>query len=371
MPSASKTGGLASIPLGSSVVPDEYIVVYRNDVNARAVTAHLAHAHGLSPRYRWDAPWLKGFSAKMTRKQHEKIRRHPHVQHIEPVVIGRGAGTQLYPYNWGLDRIDQRSLPLNREYVYTDSAPNVNVYIIDTGIRYTHSDFEGRAVPATDIITPGGTAADCHGHGTFVSALVGGWEYGVAKKVRLHSVRASNCFNEIRSDDAITAVRWVTNNHLDPAIANLSWSFTQVVPALDQEIYASIQAGVTYVVNAGNFADNACNYTPAHTLGTITVGATDSTDTRWSLSNYGACLNLFAPGAEIESAWWTGDYDWNVDSGTSYSTAHVTGIAALYVGRNPSATPATVKNAIVNNATPNVVINPGPNSPNRLAYSRF
>jgi subtilisin family serine protease len=293
------------------------------------------------------------------------------VAFVNHVVKGKVAGTLYYPYNWGLDRIDQRYLPLDNAYTYADSAPNVNVYVVDTGIRRTHSDFGGRAFFGFDAITPLGSGGDCHGHGTFVAAIVAGREYGVAKRARVFDVRAALCNGDVYSNDLVEAVNWVTNNHRKPAVANVSLGFSFEVPEVDQAIYASIQAGVTYAVAAGNDYMDACGTTPGHTLGTITVGATDRTDTRPGFSNYGACLNLFAPGVDVESADTASDYAYRVDSGTSFASPHVAGIAANYLGRNPTATVTTVKSAIVNNATTGVVKNPGTGSPNRLAYSRI
>lgn len=369
----NKVGAPITLPTydPSLVVPGHYNVIFRKEVNARAVTAQIENAHGLKPSHRWDEPWIKGFSAKMTDKQRDQLKRHPHVAFVNQVVMGRIGGTLYYPYNWGLDRIDQRNLPLDNAYTYTDSAPNVNVYVLDTGIRRTHTDFGGRALFGFDAVTAGGTANDCHGHGTFVAAIVGGTEYGVAKRARLYAVRAADCTGFVATNNAISAVNWVTNNHRKPAVANISWYFQGVVPEVDQAIYASIQAGVTYVVLAGNDGVDACNVTPAHTLGTITVGATDRNDARPSWSNFGACLNLFAPGVDLESAWNTDDYAYKVDSGTSFAAPHVAGTAANYLGRNPTATPTTVKSAVVNNATTGVVTNAGTGSPNRLSYSRF
>ena len=355
----------------ADIVPGHYNVIYRMGANARAVTAQIRNAHGLTPTHQWDEAWIKGFSAKMSDKQRDQLKRHPHVAFVNPVVRGTIGGTLFYPYNWGLDRIDQRYLPLDDMYVYNDSAPNVNVYVLDTGIRRTHTDFGGRALFGYDAVTSGGTANDCHGHGTFVAAIIGGTEYGVAKRARLYAVRTADCAGGVTSADAIEAVNWVTNNHSKPAVANISWYFHGVVPEVDQAIYASIQAGVTYVVLAGNDGVDACNITPAHTLNTITVGATDRNDARPTWSDFGPCLNLFAPGVDIESAGIADDWAYRVDSGTSFAAPHVAGIAANYLGRVPTATPSIVKSAIVNNATTGVVTNAGTGSPNRLAWSRF
>jgi subtilisin family serine protease len=377
VPSFSKDGAPSRLAVDPRyIVPGHYNVIYKQTANARAVTAHLEQTHGLTPSHRWDEALIKGFSAQMDDRKLEKIKRHPHVAYVNPVVVGRVKGTLYYPFNWGLDRIDQRNLPLDDMYVYNDSAPNVNAYIIDTGIMRTHTDFEGRALIGFDAVTPGGTANDCHWHGTFVAAIVGGREYGVAKKVKLYAVRAARCNGDVYSNELISAVNWVANNHRKPAVANLSLGFTFEVPEVDQAIYAAIQKGITFVVAAGNEGVDACTQTPGHTLGTITVGATDRYDWRWydfagQESNWGACLNLFAPGAEIESAAIDHTTDADTASGTSFAAPHVAGIAANYLGRNPTATPATIKSVIVNGATPNVVSDAGTGSPNRLAYSRF
>jgi len=373
LPQLDKNGAPAELPSYDprDVVPGAYNVVFRADVNQKAVMGEMRNAYGLSPTHEWNESWIHGFSAHMSDKQLEKVKRHPHVAFVNPVVRGHASGTLYYPFNWGLDRIDQRALPLDHAYTYTDSASTVNVYVVDTGIRFTHDDFEGRALKGVDVVTSGGTASDCNGHGTFVAAIVGGREYGVAKKARLYAVRTMDCAGTVYSNDAITAANWVTTNHRNPAVANFSAEFPGKIPELDQAINASIQAGVTWVVAAGNRNADACNYTPSHTLGTITVGATDSLDNRGSFSNYGACLNLFAPGVDLESAGIASDYDYRVDSGTSFASPHVAGIAANYLGRNPTATPATVKSAIVNGATPSVVKNAGTGSPNRLSYSRI
>ncbi|HET7462348.1 MAG TPA: S8 family serine peptidase, partial [Longimicrobium sp.] len=189
----NKVGGPVTLPIydPADIVPGHYNVIFRQEANARAVTAQIMNAHGLKPTHQWDEPWLKGFSAKMTDKQRDQLRRHPQVAYVNNVVRGRIGGTQSYPYNWGLDRIDQRALPLNNTYVYTDSAANVNVYVLDTGIRRTHSDFGGRAFFAFDAVDSVPLGTDCHGHGTFVAAIVGGTEYGVAKRARLYDVRTA------------------------------------------------------------------------------------------------------------------------------------------------------------------------------------
>jgi subtilisin family serine protease len=352
------------------IVPGHYNVVFRPEADTRALMAVMRNVYGLVPSHEWDEPWIRGFSARMDDAQIEKVKNHAGVVFVNPVVRGRAVGTQ-YPYNWGLDRIDQRWLPMNDLYVYSDSAPNVNVYVVDSGLNYDNWEFEGRARLGIDVATPGGRGRDCNGHGTTVGSIVGGWDYGVAKKAQLYSVRVIGCDNQVYSNNLITGVNWVTNNHVTPAVANLSVEFFGVVPELDQAIYASVQAGVTWVVAAGNSGLDACGFTPSHTLGTISVGATDSLDYRAEFSNFGPCVDLFAPGVDIEAGAGPMPYSFDIVSGTSFSAPHVAGIAAMYLSRYPKSTPQEVKAALLSNATTGVVSNVGTGSPNRLVYSQF
>jgi subtilisin family serine protease len=275
---------------------------------------------------------------------------------------------------WGIDRVDQRNLPLSTTYTYTADGTGVNAYIIDTGIRFSHAQFGGRATSGFDAVD-GGSADDCNGHGTHVSGTVGGSTYGVAKNVHLVAVRVLDCSGSGTTAGVISGVDWVTANHVSPAVANMSLG-GGASTTLDNAVASSIASGVTYAVAAGNgnflgIAANACNSSPARVATALTVGATDQTDKKASFSNYGTCLDLFAPGVNITSSWYGSDTATNTISGTSMATPHVVGVAALYLQGNPSATPATVSAALVANATTGKVTSPGTGSPNRLLFENY
>ena len=311
---------------------------------------------------------LNGFSVEMTEAQAEALSQDFRVRFVEEDGEVTANTTQTNP-PWGLDRIDQRDLPLNAQYNYTPTGAGVHVYIIDTGIRRTHTQFGGRAVIGFDSIGDGQNTNDCNGHGTHVSGTVGGSTYGVAKGVTLHAVRVLDCAGNGTDSTVIGGVDWVTANRITPAVANMSLG-GGTSTALDTSVQNSINAGVTYAIAAGNDnGANACNTSPARVAAALTVGSSTSTDARSSFSNIGTCLDLFAPGSSILSAWNTSDTATNTISGTSMATPHVAGVAALYLQNNTSASPATVANAIITTATTNHLTGVGTGSPNRLLYS--
>jgi aqualysin 1 len=350
-------------------VEGQYIVVFKGQ-SSRAegeATKSKVRREGGRVQHEYSRV-LNGFSAKLDRQALADVRNDPNVAYVEPDrVITLSATTQPNP-TWGLDRIDQRALPLSRSYTYDDLAGSgVTAYIIDTGIRTGHSDFGGRAsggFDAIDAMPPD----DCNGHGTHVAGTVGGTTYGVAKRVRLVAVRVLNCSGSGTTSGVIAGVDWVTANHVKPAVANMSLG-GGASTSLDSAVAESIQAGVTYAIAAGNSAANACNSSPARVAAAITVGSTTSSDARSSFSNYGTCVDIFAPGSSITSAWHTSNTATNTISGTSMAAPHVAGVAALALGAAPTSTPAATWGTIDRAATLGVVGNPGSGSPNKLLHS--
>jgi subtilisin family serine protease len=361
-------------------VLDSYIVVLKSDTarsaNERssqrplvsAVAQELSRAHGGSVRGVYQYA-LKGFSVQMSSQQAEALADDPRVEYVEADQVFHTLATQT-PATWGLDRIDQRDLPLNNTYNYNQTGQGVNAYIIDTGVRASHQQFTGRMGNGFTAVNDGNGTNDCNGHGTHVAGTTGGTTYGVAKQVTLHAVRVLSCSGSGSNAGVIAGVDWVTQNHVKPAVANMSLG-GGVSTALDQAVANSISAGVSYAIAAGNSNANACNSSPARVASAVTVGATTNTDARSSFSNFGTCLDIFAPGSNITSSWNTNDTATNTISGTSMATPHVAGALALYLQTNPAASPATATQALVNNSTPNKVTNPGSGSPNRLLYSIF
>jgi len=310
---------------------------------------------------------LNGFSVEMSEEDALKMSQDYRVKFVEEDGVMTASTTQNGA-TWGLDRIDQRNRPLSGTYTYNWTGSGVRVYVIDTGIRTSHTQFGGRASNVFDAF--GGNGADCHGHGTHVSGTVGGSTYGVAKSALLRGVRVLDCTGNGSTSGVISGVDWVTANHISPAVANMSLG-GGISSALDTAVNNLSNSGVPIAVAAGNSNANACNESPARAANAITTGSTTSTDARSSFSNFGTCVDIFAPGSSITSAWFTSNTATNTISGTSMASPHVAGVAALYKQAHPSDSSTTIRNAIVNNATTNVITNVGSGSPNRLLYSLF
>jgi subtilisin family serine protease len=352
------TGARDAAPLHAAAargIDGEYIVVLNEGADPRSVAA----VAGVNPKFVYTAS-LAGFSAALNAGQLNALRHNPNVAYVEQDQEVRAAATQTGA-TWGLDRIDQPSLPLSGTYTYTTTASNVNVYIIDTGIHHTHPQFGARATNVYDAL--GGNGTDCHGHGTHVTGIIGSTTYGIAKAARLRGVRVLDCAGSGTVSGLIAAIDWVRMNHVPPAVAVIAVSvpFSSAVNTAATNL---VNAGVFTSAAAGNNNANACNYSPGSAPAVMTTMASTSTDARASYSNYGSCADIYAPGTSITSTWLNGGT--STLSGTSMAAAHVAGVAALYKGTYGNASSSTITAWIINNAIPNVVTGNPAGTPNRL-----
>jgi len=346
-----------------AVIADRYVVVFKNEVrDAPGLARQLANAHGGTVHHTYQHA-IKGFAATLSPAAAGALTRNPNVAYVEQdqeVKLSQVA-------SWGLDRVDQRDRPLSGYYGYTSTGAGVTAYIIDSGIETAHGEFGGRAVVGADYVGDGRNGQDCNGHGTHVAGTVGGASYGVARSVGLVSVRVFGCSGGSQWSTIIAAIDWVRYYHIKPAVANLSLG-GGAMQAVDDALRGLIASGVTVAVAAGNdFGYDACNISPARVGEALTVGSTNSNDSRSRFSNLGYCVDLFAPGEGITSAWLAGGS--KSISGTSMASPHVAGAAALYLQGDPYASPATVNGAIVSNASPNRLADTGTGSPNLLLYT--
>ena len=342
---------------GANGIEGQYIVVLNEGADPRSVAA----VAGVEPGFVYTSA-LNGFSASLNQGQLTALQHNPNVEYIEQDQVAEATTTQSNA-TWGLDRIDQRSRPLNGTYVYTRTASNVYAYIIDTGIYTGHSQFGGRASNVYDAF--GGSGADCNGHGTHVAGTVGGSTHGVAKAVRLRGVRVLDCNGSGSFSGIIAGIDWVRLNRVNPAVANLSLG-GGYSSSLNTAVTNLANSGVFVAVAAGNENQNACNVSPASAPAVTTVAASTSTDARASYSNYGSCVDLYAPGSSITSTWSNGGT--STISGTSMASPHVAGVAALYKSGSTSASQSTIDSWIKNNSTTNVITGNPSGTPNRLLY---
>jgi subtilisin family serine protease len=342
---------------GARGIEGQYIVVVREGADPRSVAA----VAGASPRYVYTAA-LNGFAATLNAGQLNALQQNPHVETIEQDQEAQASATQSGA-TWGIDRIDQRSRPLSGTYNYTTTASGVYAYIIDTGIYAAHSNFGGRASNVYDAF--GGNGNDCNGHGTHVAGTVGSATYGVAKGARLRGVRVLDCAGSGSFSGIIAGIDWVRLNRVNPAVANLSLG-GGYSSSLNTAVTNLANSGVFVAVAAGNENQLACNVSPASASAVTTVASSTSGDAKSSFSNYGSCVDVYAPGSSITSTWSNGGT--NTISGTSMASPHVAGVAALYKATYGNASQATIDTWIKNNSTANVITGNPTGTPNRLLY---
>ena len=373
--------GLA-VPAQATAPTASFVVITTPGSNARSLVAALGGKVGFTYSHA-----LNGFSVTLPVPALAALKLLPGVLGVEPNQVlhldtVRTRSTQAGPPSYGLDRIDQRSLPLSGTYSYVADGLGVTAYVIDTGITYNHTDFGGRAVKGFDAITSGGGAVDCNGHGTHVSGTIGGTKYGVAKKVHLVGVRVLDCGGSGTTAQVVAGIDWAARDHElrgTPAVANMSLGGGGDT-AIDSAVKNAIAKGITFGVAAGNDggflgdllgSSNACNGSPSRVPAAITVAATDSNDKRATYSDIGPCVDIWAPGTGITSDWMGSTTATNTISGTSMATPHVVGVAALYLTTHPTAAPATVAGALATASTKGVVQSPGSNTVNQLLFTAW
>jgi subtilisin family serine protease len=351
----------------SEVIPGQYIVTFKDDViDPPGLAKQLVTQHGGELGFTYtDA--IRGFSAKLSAQAAEALAHNPNVASVEQDQTTTVSAITQSPVDWGLDRIDQRTNSLDLQYTSASAGAGVHAYIIDSGIRTTNVDFEGRASGAYSVINDGWGTNDCMGHGTHVAGIVGSAHYGVAKQVKLYAVRVFDCAGVSTYSGIAAAVDWITKNRVNPAVVNMSLSGSPS-STLNTAIKNSIASGVVYAVAAGNLTSDACNYTPGNVAEALTVGAISTSDDQASFSNYGTCVDIFAPGMAILSTYNTSDSAAVRYSGTSMAAPFVAGAAAVYLSAHPGATPSQVAAGLLSNATTGALVGLTGGSPNRLLF---
>lgn len=364
------TSSLLDSSQAKGIIKNQYIVILNKDAGPSIDFAqNIAKQHGAKVLQSYDTV-LKGFAIYLPDAAAtafvEAMKKNPKVLSIEnDTVMKIDATTQSNP-DWGLDRIDQKALPLNSAYSYLQTGSGTTAYIVDTGILSSHQQFSGRVLSGYTAISDGNGTTDCNGHGTHVAGTVGGSTYGVAKNVNLVPIRILGCDGSGASSNVIAGLDWILKNGKKPAVVNMSLG-GDASTSLDSAVENLFDNGYVMVVAAGNSNTDACSASPARVSKALTVAATDNTDTRASYSNYGSCVDIFAPGSQINSSWIGSNTATKVLNGTSMATPHVAGVVAEMLQSTPTAAPQTISTNLLNQASSNVVKNPS-GSPNRLLY---
>ncbi|WP_336002578.1 S8 family peptidase [Acinetobacter pittii] len=364
------TNSVLSSSQAKGIIKNQYIVILNKDAGpSNDFAQNIAKQHGGKVLQTYDNVF-KGFAVYLPEAAGtafvEAMKKNPNVLSVENDTIMKiDATTQSNP-DWGLDRIDQKTLPLNSAYSYLQTGSGTTAYIVDTGILSTHQQFSGRVLSGYTAISDGNGTTDCNGHGTHVAGTVGGSTYGVAKNVSLVPIRILGCDGSGASSNVIAGLDWILKNGKKPAVVNMSLG-GDASTSLDSAVENLFNNGYVMVVAAGNSNTDACSSSPARVSKAITVAATDNSDTRASYSNYGSCVDIFAPGSQINSSWIGSNTATKVLNGTSMATPHVAGVVAEMLQSTPTATPQTISTNLLNQASTNVVKSPS-GSPNRLLY---
>jgi len=344
-----------------------YIIVLKSANDIEGKEKQIAQMGGRTEKRFTNA--INGLTVKIKHKDADLLRTEPNVLSVELDQPMFALDTQTPTPSWGLDRIDQRALSLNNSFTASAYGAGVDVYVVDTGVSTTHTDFSGRLRSGFSAIKDDQGSNDCDGHGTHVAGTAAGTTYGVAKAASIIPVRVLDCAGTGSNSGVIAGLDWMIAHHTAgvAAVANMSLGGGASL-ALDTAVQNAINDGVVMAVAAGNSSANACNYSPARAANAITVGATERTDVRASYSNFGSCLDIFAPGTSITSAWINSSTAINTISGTSMASPHVAGVAAALLSANPTLSPAEISSILRSSATPNVVSSAGTGSPNYLLY---